>query len=93
MKTCFNFQFNGWKLTMKLNIPKQEILNNLIQVKSGVVGTNFDDVTTYINLETGVIICGKDFIMKPYECGKPIKVSRKFKVPIDTIKLIKVYLQ
>ena len=92
MEKKYKFQLNGWELILKMNIPTQEINNEVIKLNISIIGYDFEDKPSILNLETRVLICSERFYIKPYDENKERKYMENFKVPKEIVKQIKSYL-
>ena len=75
-----------------MDIHEQNIVNDTIELKVSIIGCDFEDKLAILNLKTRELICEEVFSMKPYIDNKPFKQTRKFIVPMETVKHIKSYL-
>ena len=92
MKTNFKFQRNGWSLVMHLNIPIQKITSaNIINVSFDIVGLCIGE--GIIDLAKNVLVSEKEIEIKPYVDNNKIIYGNTIKIPKETIKQIKSYLE
>ncbi len=89
-KLRYDFQCNGWTVTMLLHIEYQSIVDDTIDVQWELKG--FDNGNGKLNLSTGILTPSHEINVRPYEDTGKIKTLKSVKVAKYQVTQIKAYL-